>query len=121
MITSIDAEDVSIEADYSMIHFSLQYPELTDGKRIYVYGNYNNYALEDSNEMYYNTTNNKCNNTQTTNQTQNITQDPVPSEFLEAVLFSYLRDVDPDFNLGSGPFTETVYIDVEIVEIAYKK
>ena len=55
VITSVDAEDVSIEADYSMIHFSLQYPELKDGKRIYVYGNYNNYALEDSNEMYYNT------------------------------------------------------------------
>lgn len=53
-ITAIDRDDVSIEADYTQVHFTLNYPELTNGERIYVYGNYNNYALEDYNEMIYN-------------------------------------------------------------------
>lgn len=53
-ITAIDRDDVSIEADYVQIHFSLKHPYLTDGERIYVYGNYNNYALDDYNEMFYN-------------------------------------------------------------------
>ncbi|MBC3757294.1 DUF5103 domain-containing protein [Hyunsoonleella sp. SJ7] len=53
-ITAIDRDDVSIEADYVQIHFSLKHPYLTNGERIYVYGNYNNYALDDYNEMFYN-------------------------------------------------------------------
>ena len=54
VITAIDAEDVSIEADYTMIHFALQLPEFTDGKSVYVYGNFNNYALEPGNELLFN-------------------------------------------------------------------
>lgn len=54
LITAIDARDVSIEADYTMIHFALQHPELTDGSSIYVYGNFNNYALEPDNELRFN-------------------------------------------------------------------
>lgn len=54
LITAIDTENTDIEADYTMIHFSLDYPELTDGSEIYVYGNYNNYALEDANKLTYN-------------------------------------------------------------------
>lgn len=53
-ITAIDRDDVSIEADYTQVHFTLDYPELTNGERIYVYGNYNNYALADYNQMTYN-------------------------------------------------------------------
>lgn len=53
-ITAIDTDNTDIEADYTMIHFSLQYPKLTDGSEIYVYGNYNNYALDDENKLYYN-------------------------------------------------------------------
>lgn len=53
-ITAIDRDDISIEADYTQVHFTLDYPELTNGERIYVYGNYNNYALDDYNEMTYN-------------------------------------------------------------------
>jgi hypothetical protein len=55
LITSVDSDNVSIEADYTMIHFALQYPELTNGKRIYVYGNFNNYALEDANQLLFDT------------------------------------------------------------------
>ena len=53
-ITAIDRDDISIEADYTQVHFTLDYPELTNGERIYVYGNYNNYALDDYNEMVFN-------------------------------------------------------------------
>jgi hypothetical protein len=54
LITAIDTENTDIEADYTMIHFSLQYPKFTDGSQIYVYGNYNNYALEDENKLVFN-------------------------------------------------------------------
>ena len=54
-ITAIDRDDVSIEADYVQVHFELQYPELTNGERIYIYGNFNNYALDPYNKMTYNT------------------------------------------------------------------
>lgn len=54
-ITAIDRENIALEADYTQVHFSLFYPELKNGERIYVYGNYNNYALDDYNEMLYNT------------------------------------------------------------------
>jgi len=53
-IVAIDRDDVSIEADYVQMHFSLKYPELTKGERIYIYGNYNNYALTKSNQMNFN-------------------------------------------------------------------
>lgn len=52
-ITAIDREDISVEADYVEIHFSLAHPELLNGESIYVYGNYNNYALDDYNKMVY--------------------------------------------------------------------
>ncbi len=53
LITSIDADNPDIEADYVWIHFSLLPDAAFKGKSIYVYGNYNNYALNDSNKMVY--------------------------------------------------------------------
>jgi hypothetical protein len=55
VINNIDAEDANIEADYVWIHFSLiSNPEL-EGKNIYVYGNFNNYGIDNSNKMIYDT------------------------------------------------------------------
>ncbi|WP_299396220.1 DUF5103 domain-containing protein [uncultured Gelidibacter sp.] len=54
LITAVDTDDVSIEADYTMVHFALQHPELTNGEALYVYGNFNNYALESDNQLKYN-------------------------------------------------------------------
>ncbi len=54
VITAVDRDNVSIEADYTMNHFKLQYPILDAGQRLYVYGNFNNYALEPENELRYN-------------------------------------------------------------------
>lgn len=54
LITALDVEDVTIEADYTMIHFALDHPELMGNQSIYVYGNFNNYALDSENQMQYN-------------------------------------------------------------------
>ncbi len=53
-IVALDRDDVTIEADYVQVHFSLKYPELINEEHIYVYGNYNNYALNDFNKMTFN-------------------------------------------------------------------
>ena len=53
-ITALDRDDVSIEADYVNVHFALAIPELPIGEAVYVYGNYNNYDLNQENKMSYN-------------------------------------------------------------------
>lgn len=53
-VTALDRQNTDIEADYTMVHFALQYPEFKDGGAIYVYGNYNNYALSEENQLVYN-------------------------------------------------------------------
>ena len=52
-ITILDRDNPSIEADYTVVHFSLLNPQLSN-ESIYVYGAYNNYALNASNEMVFN-------------------------------------------------------------------
>ncbi|MCA0151834.1 type IX secretion system plug protein [Winogradskyella vincentii] len=52
-ITAIDRSDVDVEADYTMVHFSLLYEELMD-KDIHVYGNFNAFAIEPLTKLYYN-------------------------------------------------------------------
>lgn len=54
VITVLDAENVDIEADYTVIHFSLQHPELLDNKSIHLYGSFNNYTIDESTKMIYN-------------------------------------------------------------------
>ncbi|PKQ43796.1 type IX secretion system plug protein [Confluentibacter flavum] len=53
LINNIDADNPSIEADYVWMHFSLLPDPSFKNKDIYVYGNYNNYALDESNKMIY--------------------------------------------------------------------
>jgi Type 9 secretion system plug protein 1st domain len=55
LITALNARDVAVEADYTTLHFSLQYPEITDDKSIHVYGNFNNYAITKNTKMTFNT------------------------------------------------------------------
>ena len=53
-ITTVDDRDVNTEADYTMVHFTLDIPELDRNESVYVYGNYNAYAIGDENKMMYN-------------------------------------------------------------------
>ena len=52
-VTAIDRTDVDMEADYSMVHFSLLHEEFTD-KDIHVYGNFNAFTIEPLTKMDYN-------------------------------------------------------------------
>lgn len=53
LTTAVNADNVDIEADYTVVHFSLLHPELFE-ESIYVYGNFNNYVLTDDNKMTFN-------------------------------------------------------------------
>ncbi len=54
LITALNARDVTIEADYTVLHFSLQHPEMLDDKSIHIYGNFNNYAITENTKMTFN-------------------------------------------------------------------
>lgn len=54
LITVLDRDNPSIEADYTILHFSLLYPELIDGSSIHIYGGFNNYAIDESTKMNFN-------------------------------------------------------------------
>ncbi|TJY36469.1 type IX secretion system plug protein [Pontimicrobium aquaticum] len=54
LITAVDTDNLDIEADYTVIHFSLQHPEMLENKNIHVYGSFNNYAITDETKMVFN-------------------------------------------------------------------
>ena len=53
LITTVDNDNPSIEADYVWIHFSLLPDPTFVGKAIYFYGNFNNYAIDESTKLVY--------------------------------------------------------------------
>lgn len=59
LITHIDADNPSIESDYVWIHFSLLGTDEFKDKNIHVYGNFNNYAIDDHTKMEYDDKNKK--------------------------------------------------------------
>lgn len=58
LITNIDADDPSIESDYVWVHFSLLSNEFIKNKSVHIYGNFNNYVIDDSTRMEFDTRNN---------------------------------------------------------------
>ena len=54
VLRTLDAQDVSLEGDYSFVHFSLQYKDNFDNDDIYVYGNFNDWQITEENKMLYN-------------------------------------------------------------------
>jgi len=53
VILNIDSEDPNIEADYVWVHFSLEAKDYLLGKNIHVYGNFNNYLIDESTKLEY--------------------------------------------------------------------
>lgn len=53
VITVLDAENPSIEADYVWVHFSLVPTEVFKNKDVHVYGNFNNYVIDESTKLIY--------------------------------------------------------------------
>nr|WP_317170245.1 DUF5103 domain-containing protein [Winogradskyella eckloniae] len=52
LITAIDTDNVDVEADYTMIHFSLSHDEIKT-KDVHIYGNFNAYAIDPLTKMEY--------------------------------------------------------------------
>lgn len=52
-VRTLQGENNSREAEYSQVHFSLPYDELLALDEVYVFGKFNNYALNDENKMTY--------------------------------------------------------------------
>lgn len=54
VVRNIRGQKSSIDAEYVWIEFSLQYYEdLEEGQEIHIYGNFNNYTLDDSTKLTY--------------------------------------------------------------------
>ncbi len=56
-IRTLQGDDSSREAEYSYVHFSLPYNEILNLDDVYVFGKFNNYALDEENKLSYNSTN----------------------------------------------------------------
>ncbi|WP_340203006.1 DUF5103 domain-containing protein [Ascidiimonas sp. W6] len=50
----LDVEDPNTEADYSIVHFALEYNESIGLNQVYVFGKFNNYALTEENKLKFN-------------------------------------------------------------------
>lgn len=57
LITALDTDTPKTNADYAQVHFSLQLEQLPNNKTVHVYGYFNNYVVDETNQMtYYNDT-----------------------------------------------------------------
>ena len=54
VVTSSEGRDDSVEADYIVMHFSVYCNEDLKGGSLYLYGNFNNFALDNSTKLTYN-------------------------------------------------------------------
>lgn len=54
VVRTLQGDDDSREAEYSDVHFSLPYTSRLELDEVYVFGKFNNYALEPVNKMVYN-------------------------------------------------------------------
>jgi len=52
LINAINVNNLDMQADYTMVHFSLRHPEFV-GKDVHIYGNFNNFAIEDITRLEY--------------------------------------------------------------------
>lgn len=54
VLRTLDAGNVALEADYSLVHFSLDYPNKAPDDRIFLFGSFNDWQLTDECELLYN-------------------------------------------------------------------
>jgi hypothetical protein len=54
VLRTIDTDDVSLEGDYSFVHFALEYLEDLNNEDIYIYGAFNDWQITNENKMVYN-------------------------------------------------------------------
>ena len=54
VLRTIDTDDVSLEGDYSLVHFALEYLEDLNNEDIFIYGAFNDWQITNENKMVYN-------------------------------------------------------------------
>ncbi len=54
VIRTLQGDDISREAEYTNVHFSLPYAEQLGLDDVFIFGKFNNYGLTDENKMTYN-------------------------------------------------------------------
>lgn len=54
VIRTLQGDDISREAEYTNVHFSLPYNEVLGLDNVYIFGKHNNYALTEENKLVYN-------------------------------------------------------------------
>ena len=54
VLTTLQGRVTRTEAEYAWIHFSLKYPELLTDQSIHIYGNFNNYEINETTKLKYN-------------------------------------------------------------------
>ncbi|MGI9551293.1 MAG: DUF5103 domain-containing protein [Aurantibacter sp.] len=57
VVRTLQGDDISREAEYTKVHFSLPYDEVLALDNVYIYGKHNNYALVEENKLTYNENN----------------------------------------------------------------
>ncbi|WP_298365314.1 DUF5103 domain-containing protein [uncultured Lutibacter sp.] len=55
VIRTLDGQNSNVDADYGWVHFNLSCLENLDGKDIYIHGSFNNWKLNETNKLIYNT------------------------------------------------------------------
>lgn len=58
VITALDVEKPYIEADYAWVHFALAMNKPIPGKSVHIYGNFNNYVIDNDTKMEFNSNQN---------------------------------------------------------------
>jgi len=53
LITALDTDNPKIGADYAQVHFTLELNKLSKGQTVHVYGNFNNYAVDNTTKLTY--------------------------------------------------------------------
>jgi len=53
LVTALNVNNPQTEADYATVHFTLQMEELDLGQKVHVYGNFNNYAIDETTQMTF--------------------------------------------------------------------
>lgn len=53
VLRTLDAGDVALEGDYSMVHFSLSWPGSDGSEPVYLYGSFNDWQLTEENRMRF--------------------------------------------------------------------
>jgi hypothetical protein len=54
VLRTIDSDDISLEGDYSFVHFALNYSENINNDDIFIYGAFNDWQLTEENKLNYN-------------------------------------------------------------------